>query len=309
MKQLVLRLVEAVAIVVLLATAVFLALRIVPGDAALLVLGDHASPEALAELRAKLHLNEPMVMQYGRFLHGMAFGDFGESLRKPGVTASARVFDALGPTASLAFTSVFLGALLGTLSAVLGAGPWLGRARGWIERALVAVASFPLLALAPLLTWVLAIRLRTCALPGDPDAGAPGTLFAASLLAIPLAAHVGRIGLASLSHLGRAQFLLTARAKGASTPRTWILHALPNALGPIVTVVATQLGALLGGALVLERLFERPGLGSLILEAYASRDIPVLQAAIVASGGLFVIAQMGATAVHAWVDPRARSAA
>jgi peptide/nickel transport system permease protein len=88
----------------------------------------------------------------------------------------------------------------------------------------------------------------------------------------------------------------------------WIVHALPAAVGPIVTVVATQLGALLGGAVVLERLFERWGLGTLILEAYAARDLPVLEGAVVASGLLFVLAQAAGTAVHLAVDPRARDA-
>jgi len=85
------------------------------------------------------------------------------------------------------------------------------------------------------------------------------------------------------------------------------VHAVPAASGPIVTVVATQLGALLGGAVVLERLFERAGLGTLILEAYASRDLPVLEAGVVAAGGLFVAAQTLAALVHTLLDPRVRA--
>ena len=103
--------------------------------------------------------------------------------------------------------------------------------------------------------------LRLVPLPGDPDAGAAGLLFASALLAIPLAAHVGRVGRAALAEVARAPFLTVARAKGAAPLRVWLVHALPVASGPIVTVVATQLGALLGGAVVLERLFERCGAG------------------------------------------------
>ena len=143
-------------------------------------------------------------------------------------------------------------------------------------------------------------------LPGDPDAGFAGLLFASSLLALPLAAHVARVSRASLEDVARAQFLGVARAKGGSWARVLWLHALPAAVGPIVTVIGTQLGALLGGAIVLERLFERRGLGTLILEAYASRDLPVLEGAVVFSGALFVIAQQLAQAAHAAVDPRAR---
>ncbi|MCU0654673.1 MAG: ABC transporter permease subunit [Polyangiaceae bacterium] len=176
-----------------------------------------------------------------------------------------------------------------------------------MELAVIALGATPLLALAPVATYLLAVRWRLVPLPGDPASGAGGLLFAAGLLALPLGAQVARIGRAALLELGRAQFLAVARAKGAGPLRVWILHALPVASAPVVAVVATQLGALLGGAVVLERLFERPGLGTLILEAYGSRDLPVLEAAVVASGGLFVVTQTAAAVVHAAIDPRVRS--
>ena len=123
---------------------------------------------------------------------------------------------------------------------------------------------------------------------------------------MPLAAHVARVTRAALADVARAQFLDVARAKGGSYARVFFLHALPASVGPIVTTHGTQLGALLGGAVVLERLFERRGLGTLILEAYASRDLPVLEGAVVVSGALFVLAQQVASAAHAALDPRAR---
>jgi peptide/nickel transport system permease protein len=105
----------------------------------------------------------------------------------------------------------------------------------------------------------------------------------------------------------QAKYLEVAAAKGASPGRVWFVHALPVASGPIAVVVATQLGALLGGAVVLERLFERPGLGTLMLSAYAARDIPVLEAAVMASGALFVLAQTLSAALTSLVDPRGSS--
>jgi peptide/nickel transport system permease protein len=297
---------EAALVVLTLATLVFLALRLLPGDPAALVLGDQASAAERAAINAKLHLDEPMWMQYARFIGGLVTLDLGESIRRPGVSAVARVLGAIGPTASLAAVAVVLGAVLGVGAAVLGAGPWLGRRRTWIDRVATAVAATPLLAFAPVLTYGLAARLRVVPLPGDPEAGAAGLLFASGLLSLPLAAHVARVSRAALDELGRAQFLGVARAKGSSHARVLWLHALPAAIGPIVTVLGTQLGALLGGAVVLERLFERRGLGTLILEAYASRDLPVLEAAVVFSGALFVGAQQVAAAVHAAIDPRVR---
>jgi peptide/nickel transport system permease protein len=307
-KAVVARMAEALAVVWFLASLVFFALRVLPGDPAALVLGDGASPAELARVRAVLHMDQPLLAQYARFLRDLATLDLGDSLRRPGVKAMARVLESLGPTSALAGVAVAIGATLGVGAALLAVGPWLPvAARRWVERALVTASAMPLLAFAPVLTYALAARLRLVPLPGDPDAGALGLLFASGLLSIPLAAHTGRVGRAALAEVARAPFLTVARAKGAGSLRIWIRHALPVASGPIVTVVATQLGALLGGAVVLERLFERAGLGTLILEAYASRDLPVLEGAVVAAGGLFVVSQAIAAAVHAAIDPRVRA--
>jgi peptide/nickel transport system permease protein len=301
------RVAESASVVLALASLVFVALRVLPGDPARLVLGDAAGAADLARVRATLHLDEPLLAQYGRFLRGLSRFDLGDSLRRPGTSAMGRVTEALAPTAELALLAVGMGALSGVVVAVAASGPWLSpRARSWIDRGLIVAAASPLVAFAPVLTWVLAVRVRLVPLPGDPDAGVSGLLFASGLLAIPLAAHVGRIARAALTDVARAPFLTVAAAKGAGPGRVWIVHALPAVLGPIVTVVATQLGALLGGAVVLERMFERWGLGTLILEAYATRDLPVLEGAVVAAGLLFVGAQALGEAVHVAVDPRAR---
>jgi peptide/nickel transport system permease protein len=303
------RALEAAVVLLALSSLVFFAIRLLPGDPAMLVLGDQASPAELDSLRKQLGLDAPLLIQYARFVRGLFTLDLGESLRRPGVSAMARVGQALGPTAELAGLAVVLGAVAGIALATLASGPWLPlRARVWVERGFVAVAAVPLLAFAPLLTFVLAARLRLVPLPGDPDAGAAGLLFASALLSVPLSAHVGRIARASLAEVARAQFLAVAKAKGGSAARIWFLHALPVSVGPIVTVVATQLGALLGGAVVLERLFERAGLGTLILEAYASRDLPVLEGAVIAAGFLFVATQALAAGAHAMLDPRVRGA-
>lgn len=302
------RVVESIAVVAVLASLVFFALRLLPGDPARLVLGDEASEANLARVRASLHLGDPLALQYARFVRGLATMDLGDSFRRPGTRAMALVGDAIAPTAQLAGLAVAMGAIAGVAAAIAASGPWLAdRTRAWIERALVGVAAAPLVAFAPLATWALAARARIVPLPGDPDAGAAGLAFASALLAVPLAAHVGRIARASLAEVARAPFLAAARAKGARASRVWIVHALPAVAGPIVTTVATQLGALLGGAVVLERLFERSGLGTLILEAYASRDLPVLEGAVVAAGLLFVVAQAIGAAAHASIDPRARA--
>lgn len=290
-----------------LASTVFFSIRLLPGDPAALVLGDLADEASKQALRTKLHLDESLAAQFARFVWGLLKLDLGESLRTPGLSASHAVVEVMPFTASLAFTAVVLGSLGGVLTALLTVGPWLGRARGWVHRINLGVGAVPLLGLAPVATYFLAVRTQLVPLPGDPSSGVAGLLFASTLLAIPLGAQVARVARAALLEVQRSPFLLVAKAKGASPFRVWVLHAIPVCVAPLVAVISTQLGALLGGAVVLERLFERPGLGSLLLEAYSTRDLPVLQACIVASGSLFVVVQVFAAILHAIIDPRVES--
>jgi ABC-type dipeptide/oligopeptide/nickel transport system permease component len=290
-----------------LVTAVFVALRVLPGDPTLLILGDHASPADRLAMRRTLHLDDSIFVQYARSCGRVLWLDFGESLRRPGVSVRSRLLAALLPTASLALTAVVLGGLLGVTAAALATTPTLSRFQRRISIGVDALASLPLLVTAPILTWLLAVRVAWLPLPGDPEAGLRGLLFAGGLLAIPLGAQVARFGIAALRSLDRAQFLTVARAKGAGPVRVAFVHAVAACSGAFLNVTAAQLGALLGGAVIIERMFERQGLGTLILEAYAARDLPVLEGAILVAGLLFVAVQMLATSAHALLDPRVRS--
>src|SRR5262252_3473312 len=132
-----------------LASLVFLALRVLPGDPAALVLGEQAKEADCALLRARLGLDRSLPVQYVHFVAGLVRLDLGDSLSRPGVAAFDEVRRALGPTAALSFVAVLLGAFLGVAAALLSVGPWLGRRREWVHGALVAVAATPLVAFAP----------------------------------------------------------------------------------------------------------------------------------------------------------------
>ncbi len=292
--------------VVTLGSLVFLAGRALPSDPAALLLGDQASAEERAVVMHALHLDEPLHVQYMYFLRGLVRLDFGESLRRPGVSALHRALGALVPTAELALTAVLLSTVMGVLLGLLVQGPWLGRQRAWLSAAIDVFAAVPLVAFAPLATYALCLRLRWVPLPGDPDARVLGLLFAASLLALPLGLQLSRFTRALLAGSEGSQYLQVARSKGASESRTLLLHALPPVSGPLTVIVATQFGALLGGAAVLEKLFERRGLGTLLIEAYGARDLPVLEASVVLSGVLFALVQGLGTLVQALLDPRVR---
>jgi peptide/nickel transport system permease protein len=295
---------SALVTVLLLSSCVFLALRLLPGDPTNLVLGDEASAEARHQLRQRLGLDASIAEQWIRFVWGMLCGNFGDSLTRPGLSAGVAVARATLPTAQLAGLAVVLGTGIGILAATLSVGILRPSGRAIVLAAIMIAASVPLLSFGPLLTWFLAVRLPLLPLPGDPDSGFSGWFFASTLLSLPLGAQVARVARASLLDQSQARYLDVARAKGAGPFRVWLVHALPVAAPPIIVVVAMQLGALLGGAVVLERLFERPGLGTLMLEAYRSRDLPVLQAAVVAAGTLFVLAQTLAQVLQTAIDPR-----
>lgn len=297
----------AIATVFTLGSLVFLAGRALPADPAALLLGDQASPAERAALLRALHLDEPLRVQYMLFLRGLIHLDFGESLRRPGHSALGRALEALVPTAQLASLAVAISVVVGIALALWIEGPWLGRARAWLSSTVDVLAAVPLVALAPLLTFVLCLRLRWVPLPGDPQARLGGLLFAAGLLALPLSLQLARFARALLASSRRAQYLQVARSKGASEARTLLVHALPPASGPLTVIVATQFGALLGGAAVLEKLFERRGLGTLLVEAYAARDLPVLEASVVLSGVLFAAVQALGTLAQAALDPRVRT--
>ena len=298
------RLVGAIATLGLLLALVFAATRLLPGDVSSVVLGEEASAQERAALRAELHLDAPVPVQFAHFARGILTLTWGRSLRRPDEACLPRVLDAARPTAALALTAVALGAVVGSGTAVVA----VVRSSRAIRLVLDALAATPMLAFAPIVTWLFAFELRVVPLPGEPDAGLPGLLFAAGLLALPLAAHVGRLATALLEPLRDGNSLRLVRAKGASELRVWLAHGLAQVASTLVVLVGAQLGALLGGAVVLERLFERPGLGLLALEAWQARDLPMLEAAVLGSGVLFVGTQLAAATVASLVDARSRDA-
>ncbi len=300
------QLASGLVVVLVVATVVFFAFRLLPGDPTLVVLGEQASAAERAALRTRLHLDDPLLSQYLRFLAGLVRGQAGASLRTPSRDALAVVVESLPDTARLAGVSVGFGAFVGVAAGLASVASTRRFVRRLAERGIVLAASVPLLAFAPVVTWALAVRLRWVPLPADPEAGFRGLLFAGALLGLPLGAAVGRMTRATLLEARESPFLRVARAKGRSRAALWLVHALPTCAGPLVTVLAAQLGALLGGAVVLERLLERRGLGTVLVDALAARDLPVLQACVLVSATFFVVVQALGVQLHAAIDPRAR---
>jgi len=294
------RLVDLFAAVLGVSTIAFLALRL-SGDPVALLITEYATEAEIARVRALLGLDQPLWVQYGRFLSDVLRGEFGESLRfiKP---AAALVWETLPATMTLAVAAVVIATVvavpLGILAAV--------RRGTVLDGAATILAtigqSVPYFWLGILLILVFAVQLRVL-----PPFGS-GTwrhliLPAVTLSMTPLARTMRLVRSGMVEVLGQ-DYIRTAWAKGLSRRRVLWRHALQNAAIPVVTILGLDFGTLLGGAVVTETIFAWPGVGRLIVQAIQSRDYPVVQAAVFYLALVFVLINLLVDVVYAHLDPR-----
>jgi ABC-type dipeptide/oligopeptide/nickel transport system permease component len=311
-RQIGLRLARALVTVWAAVTLVFFVVRAVPGDPASAILGEAASPEERDALRASLLLDRPLAAQYVAFLGSVLDGSLGRTFRDPDRTVAAELVEAYPHTLVLAGSALVLAwALavpLGTLGA-LGARRRASRLWDTLARAVSALGSaVPAIVLGPLVILVFAVLLRVLPMPGDEDAGWLGLLLPSATVGLGLAAGLTRQTRAQMLEKLAEPYVTAARARGLSELEAAFRHALPNAALPLVTLGTAQLGALLGGSVIVERLFERPGLGTVLVEAFGARDIPVVQGAALVVALTYVLANLLGDLVLAAVDPRTRAA-
>jgi ABC-type dipeptide/oligopeptide/nickel transport system permease component len=300
------RTLRALLTVVAVVTLVFVLVRALPGDPAVLILGESATPADLAAMRARLHLDASLVDQYVLFLGDVVDGSLGRSFRAPDHTVSSRVAEVVPDTAALALAAtVFAWCLaipLGVLAAMKRDRPIDLIARGV---ALSGVA-LPTIWLGPLLVLFFSVELRWLPMPGDDEGGLLALVLPAITIGAALAAALTRQTRGAMIEALGEPYVAAARARGLSRSRAAVVHGLRNALVPVVTVGASQLGALLGGAVIAEKIFERQGLGTLMLESFAARDVPVLQGAVLVIAFAYVAIQLALDLALAALDPRVR---
>ena len=305
-RYLVLRLARAGATVWGVVTLVFLLVHLIPGDPLDAILGDQAAPEDRAALRSALRLDQPLPAQYLAFAADVFDGSLGHSFRQRDRPVASLVAEVLPYTAALALASLCVALAcalpLGVLAAVRHRSAW---DKGASLLALVGVA-IPNIWLGPLLVLALSVELRVLPLPGDD----PGQLLALVLPALTvgaaLTAVLTRQTRAAVLEVLSEQYILAARARGVGPVALLFHHALRNALLPILTVAAAQLGALLSGTVIAEKIFERPGIGSLFLEAFFDRDIPVVQGCVLLVAVSYVLLNLVVDLLYGVVDPRVR---
>jgi peptide/nickel transport system permease protein len=294
--------------------AIFLVLDVLPGDPAAIMLGTSARPDTLAALRAELGLDQPALWRYLAWLGGLLHADFGMSVTYslPVRTLIAERLAVTLPLAAIALLIVLAFALPLGVAAAARRGRMLDLLATILSQVGVAVPNFWL--------GLIFILVFATGLGWLPAGGFPGwdagfwngirsLILAAFALALPQAAVLTRVVRSATLEVIGADFVRTARAKGVSSSRTLIRHVVPNALIPVATIVGLQLSFLIAGAILVENVFNLPGLGRLAFQALAQRDLVVMRAVVLVLAAIVIGVNALVDLAHLFLDPRLRSRA
>jgi ABC-type dipeptide/oligopeptide/nickel transport system permease component len=287
------------------ASVIFLIVRVVPADPALLIAGTDATPEQLALLREQLGLNAPLIAQYGQFLFGIVTGDLGDSytLRVPAASLIASVLPNTALLALLACAVALIIAFpLGLLAAL--------KVNGVADR-IVTVGTLFTQALPNFWIGVVLLLIFSQTLRWLPSVGLSGPLnliLPTVVLALPFVSVLTRMIRNGLLEVMGEGYINTARAKGLSERIVIFPHAVRNAAIPVVTIVGLQFGSLLGGAVVVETVFAFPGIGDLLVNSIQQRDYNVVQACVLVIAAVFVVINLIVDLLYGFLDPRVRLA-
>lgn len=284
----------------------FVLLHLIPGDPVDNLLGEDARPQDKIELRRCMDLDQTLPVQFGRFVRSIFDGTLGYSCPDRKTTVAQRIKKALPPTAVLAVSAMtvamFLSLPLGIIAALKARSRW--------DAALTAVAllgiSMPSMWLGPMLLYAGYVGLQWFPGPGEEVGSLRGLILPSVMLGTHLMAMLARMTRSSLLDTLSEDYVRTARAKGLPPWKVVLKHAMRNALLPVITVAGMQFGALLAGAVVTEKVFARPGLGTLLLEAIAQRDYRVVQGLTLVIAVMYVVINLIVDVLYAAVDPRIR---
>lgn len=301
------RLAQLVPVLLLISLIVFLILHALPGDPAMLMLagaeGGAVSAERIAELQEAMGLNDPLPVQYSRFLLGILRGDLGESIRLR-TPVTEVILERFTFTIQLSLGGLACALLLGITTGILSA----LRPNGWTDVLFSLMAYFgmsmPLFWLGLMLIFLFAFQLKW--FPPSGSEGLDRLVLPSLTLGFVSAGAISRLTRSSLMEVLHEDYIRTAQAKGLARHRIVQRHALKNALIPVVTIVGLQFGGMLAGAVVTETVFSRPGLGRLVVQAILWKDYPLAQGIILFMAVLFLSANLLVDISYAWLDPRIR---
>lgn len=298
------RLLIAIPVVWGVTTIVFFLMRILPGDPAQLMLSSTGgSSEQIARLRQSLGLNDPLLVQYWHFLSGAAHGDLGPSFRS-NLPVTEQIKQQLGSTFQLTVASMVLATIVGLVLGIASA-VWQ---RTWVDSLAMSVAMLGICAptfwLGLILIFVFSFRLHW--FPATGSEGWSRLVLPAVTLGLGSAAVIARLVRSSMIEALHQEYVVVARAKGLSALRVTLSHALKNALIPAVTLVGLQFGYLLAGAVIVESVFSRQGIGRLAVTAIVAKDYTVVQGIVLFTASAYVLVNLLVDLLYGFLDPRIR---
>lgn len=294
-----------------LSVLLFFYVHAVPGDPIAGMLGPNGTPELIAQIRADRGLDRPLLVQYGDWLAGLVHGDLGVSLIS-GQEVTPVVVNRIPATVQLTLAGLVFTVLIG-----LPAGFYAGKNRGsWLDRVLSPAAllglSMPVFWIGTLLILLFAVGLHWLPTGGyvpfsqSPIKSLQLTFMPAFALGIHLSPFLARMVRATTIELQQEQFVVQARMKGLRARTITYRYLMRNAIVPVLVVLGLQLGALLGGQVIIEQLFNWPGVGRLLVEGAIQRDYLIVQSLILVIAAIYVVVNLGVELLHAWLDPRVR---
>lgn len=288
---------------------VFLFLHIIPGDPVDHLAGGEATPEMRDKLEKCMHLDRSMPAQFGIFLRNIGNGSLGRQCPNPKNKPSVmtRVLKVMPYTIELAAAGMLVAILLALPLGIIAA-----LRRGTLVDTAAAVVSLsglsmPIMWLGPLLLFLFFINLGWLPGPAEPDARF-ALVLPAFAVGVHLMAMLSRMTRASLVEVMREDYLRTARAKGLSEWTVVLKHGLRNALLPVITIAGIQVGSLLSGAIITEKVFARPGLGTLMLDGITERNYPIVQGTVLVIAVIYVTVNIAVDLAYGLADPRIRKA-
>jgi peptide/nickel transport system permease protein len=311
------RLVASVGLLILGSMVVFLLMRVIPGDPTITKLGGtikDVDQETLRSIRAQLGLDESIPRQYLDWVGGILHGDFGSSYFSQ-FSVTALVEQRYGATLLLAFMSMVIGLLIAVPASIAGA-IWPNRILNAVLAAFSAIGiAVPTFVIGIMLIISLGVELGWLPTQGyvsfraDPFESVKSTMLPAITLGIGVAAATMRILRPSLVDVGSSSFVRTAKGKGLLRRQVVVRHELPNASIPAITAAGIIVAHLVGGAVIIEYVFARPGLGSLMVDSVYQRDYGVLQALVLLAVVVFIVTSLLVDVILGFIDPRLRTKA
>ena len=299
------RIAAAIPVLFGLSIVVFLILHLLPGDPAQAILfGRNASAAEVIEFRESLGLDDPLPAQYGRYLGDLVQGDLGESfLYEQPVTD--KIFGLLPHTLILTVAALAFALMVGVPSGILAA-TYVNRPMDKIVTGIAVLGiTFPAFWLALLLTRLFALQWGI--LPSLGTGSITAIILPAVSLGWPLSSILARLLRDSLIEVNESPYVLAARARGYGTPRILRRHALRNAFGPVVSMLGLQFGGLMAGAVAIEVIFGRPGVGAYLVESMRAKDIPAIQGVILTVAVIYLVMNLLVDLGRALLEPRVRA--